>query len=167
MTAGRYFNRSSCRFVSLQSIFWANNRPTSTEDETSTENSYYPKSETETEISRTGSEQPVEIIDNQIKNLELSKIELKSENRKLEYKIQRFQEKLAILTTENGATENSRIQLENELINCKSRNDQLESDILLLGIQKKKYQTESQEKQAQLEKYEKENNVLKKCKLLG
>ena len=67
--------------------FWKNERPTSTENETSSENSYYPKSETETEISGTGSEQPEEIIHDQIQNLELSKIELKNENRKLEYKI--------------------------------------------------------------------------------
>ena len=102
MIAGRYFNRSSCRFVSLQSIFWANNRPTSTEDETSTENSYYPKSESETEIPGTKSEQAVEIIHDQIKNLGLSKIYLRNENRKLEYKIKRFQEKLSRLTIENG-----------------------------------------------------------------
>ena len=148
----------------MKSTFWANNRPTSTEDETSTEISYYPKSETETEAE---CEQPEENIDNQIKKLELSKIELKNENRKLEYKIKRYQKNLARLTTENGAGENERIELENELLTCKSRNDQLESDVRLLEIKKKKYQTESQEKQAQLEKYEKDNNAMIKCKLLG
>ena len=54
------------------------------------------------------------------------------------------------MTIENGAAEDSRIQLENELLTCKSRNDQLESDIRLIEIQNKKYLTESQEKQAQL-----------------
>ena len=151
----------------MNSIFWANNRPTSTEDETSTENSYYPRSDTETEISGENSEQPAEIIEDQIENFELSKIELKNENRRLEYQIKRYQKNVARLTTENGAAENERIELENELLTCKSRIDQLESDIRLLEIQKKKYQTESQEKQAQLEKYEKENNALIKCKLLG
>ena len=151
----------------MNSIFWANNRPTSTEDETSTKNSYYPRSDTETEISGENSEQSAEIIEDQIKNFELSKIELKNENRKLEYQIKRYQKNVARLTTENGAAENERIELENELLTCKSRIDQLESDIRLLEIQKKKYQTESQEKQAQLEKYETENNALIKCKLLG
>ena len=151
----------------MKSIFWANNRPTSTEGETPTENSYYPKSETETEISGGKTEQSVEIIDDQIKDLELSRNELKNENRKLEFQIKRYQKNLARLTTENGAAENERIELESELLTCKSRNDQLESDVRLLEIQKKKYQTESQEKQAQLEKYEKENNALVKCKLLG
>ena len=82
--------------------FWANNRPRSTDDETSTKNSYNSKSETENELSGTKSEQAVEIIHDQIKNLELSKIYLRNENRKLEYKIKRFQEKLTRLTIENG-----------------------------------------------------------------
>ena len=151
----------------MKSIFWANNRPTSTEDETSTENSYYPKSETETEISGTGSEQPEEIIEDQIQNLELSKIELMNKNRKLEYEIIRFQEKLARLMTENGAAEDTRLQLVNELLTCKSQNDQLKIDNRRLEIQKKKYQTELQEKQAQLEKYQKDNKAMIKCKLLG
>ena len=151
----------------MESIFWANNRPTSTEDETSTENSYYPKSETETEISGTKIERSVETIEDQIKYLQISKNEFKSENRKLEFEIKRLQEKLARLTTENGAAEDTRIKLENELLTCKSRIDQLEDDIRLLEMQKRKYQTESQEKQAQLETYQKENNALIKCKLFG
>ena len=153
--------------VSLKRIFWANNRPTPTEDETSTANSYYPESETETEISQTGMELPEEIIEDQIQNLELSKIELMNKNRKLEYEIIRFQEKLARLMTENGAAEDTRLQLVNELLTCKSQNDQLKIDNRRLEIQKKKYQTESQEKQAQLEKYQKDNNAMIKCKLLG
>ena len=100
-----------------------------------------------------------------MKNLALSKIELKNENRKLEFKIKRFQTNLARLTAENGAAENERIDLENELLNCKSHIDQLESDIQLLQIQKNKYQIESQERQAQLETYEKERNALIKCKI--
>ena len=43
----------------------------------------------------------------------------------IDYKIKRLQEKMARLTTENGAAEDSRIQLENELLTCKSRIDQL------------------------------------------
>ena len=100
-----------------------------------------------------------------MKNLALSKIELKNENRKLEYKIKRYQTNLARLTAENGAAENERIDLENELLNCKSHIDQLENDIQLLQIQKNKYQIESQEKQAQLETCEKEKNALIKCKV--
>ena len=56
---------------------------------------------------------------------------------------------------------------EKELSICKSRNDQLESDNRWLEIQKTKYQTESQKKQAQLEIYQKENNALIKCKHFG
>ena len=85
-------------------------------------------------------QQPTKTIADQIKNLELSKIELKSENRKLEYKIKRFQEKMARLTTENGAAEGSRIQLENDLINCHSRIDQLVTENRRLEIKEKKYQ---------------------------
>ena len=144
--------------------FWKNERPSSTEYETATENSYYPKSETDTEISGTKSEQPVEIIEDLVKNLQSSNNELKNENRKVEYKVKRLHEKLARLTTEIGVVEDSRIQLENELLTCKSHNDKLESDNRLLEIQKKKYQTESQEKQAQLETHQKENNALKTCK---
>ena len=103
----------------------------------------------------------------EIQNLELSKIELKNENRKLEYEIKRFQEKLARLTAETGAAEDTRLQLVNELLTCKSQNDQLKIDNRRLEIQKKKYQTESKEKNAQLEKYEKENYALIKCKILG
>ena len=123
----------------MKSIFWANIRPTSTEDETSTENSHHPKTETETAISGTKSEQAVEIIHDQIKNLELSKNDLKNENRKLEFKVKRFQEKLTRLTIENGAVEDSRIQLENELLTCKSRIDQLVTENRRLEIKEKKY----------------------------
>ena len=80
--------------------FWKNERPSSTEYETATENSYYPKSETDTEISGTKIEQPTETLEDQIKILELSKIELENENRKLEYKVKRYQKNLARLTTE-------------------------------------------------------------------
>ena len=113
------------------------------------------------------SEQAVETIEDHIKNLELSKIELKSENRKLEYRIKRFQEKLARLTTEIGAAEDIRIQMENELVNCKSRIDQLESGNRLLEMQKNKYRTESQRNQAQLETNQKEKNALIKCCVLA
>ena len=131
--------------------FWKNERPTSTESETATEHSYYPKSETETEISELESDQPTETINDHVKNLELSKNEPRNENRMHEYKIKRLQEKIARWTTENGAAGDSRIQLENELSTCKFRNDQLKSDNRRLEIQSKKYKTESQEKQARLE----------------
>ena len=147
--------------------FWENERPTSTEDETSTENSFYPKSETETEVSIPESERRAETIEDKMKNQELSKIELKNENRKLEYTIKRYQKNLARLTTENGAAENERIELENELLACKSHNDQLESDFRILEIEKMKYQTESKGKQAQLDTYEKQNHALIKCKFFG
>ena len=102
--------------------FWKDERPTSTEYETATEHSFYPESETETEISELESDQPTETINDHVKNLELSKNEPRNENRMLE--IKRLQEKIARWTTENGAAGDSRIQLENELINCHSRIDQ-------------------------------------------
>ena len=151
--------------VFLTRNFWKIERPTSTENETESENSYYPKSETDTVISGTKSEQPVKIIEDLVKNLQSSNNELKNENLKFEYEFE--YEKLARLTTEIAAVEDSRFQLGNELLNCKSHNDKLESDNRLLEMQKKKYQTESQEKQAQLEKYENKNNALIKCKVFG
>ena len=98
--------------------FWKDERPTSTEYETATEHSFYPESETETEISELESDQPTETINDHVKNLELSKNEPRNENRMHEYKIKRLQEKIARWTTENGAAEDSRIQLENELSTC-------------------------------------------------
>ena len=49
--------------------------------------------------------------------------------------------------------ENDRIELENELISCKSRNDQLD-------IEKRKNHAELLEKQAQIESFETKNNDL-------
>ena len=49
--------------------------------------------------------------------------------------------------------ENDRIELENELISCKSRNDQLD-------IEKLKNHAELLEKQAQIESFETKNNDL-------
>merc|ERR1712131_407689 len=56
----------------------------------------------------------------------------KSENRKYEYKLKSFQQNLARFEIKNGASgkcwkllENDRIELENELISCKSQIDQL------------------------------------------
>ena len=48
--------------------------PTSTEDETASEKSYYPKSEIETEILETKNEQPTETIEDQIKNWNYQKL---------------------------------------------------------------------------------------------
>ena len=110
-----------------------------------------------------------ETLEHQITSLELSENELKNENRRLKLKIQRHEKNLARLTTENEAAVKERIELEDKLL---SRNDQLESDIRRLEndirqleFQKNRYQTESQEKQAQLETCEKEKNALIKCKV--
>ena len=88
----------------------------------------------------------------------------KSENQKYEYKLKSFQQNLARLKIENGASgkcwellENDRIELENELTSCKSRIEQLEMENRRL---EQKCQNESQEKQAQLEILEKQNNQL-------
>ena len=77
--------------------------------------------------------------------------ESKNVEKKLEYKIKSFQNNLAMLKTKHGATgkcwellEIDRIDLENELMSLKSRVDKLETDL--------------QEKQVQLETYEKEKS---------
>ena len=152
--------------------FWNNERPTSTEWETETEDSYYPESESCNEIEKPRREQSTEeTLEDQIKILELSKNKLKSENRKLEYKIKGVQRELAILITKNEAAENDRIELENELLISKSRIDELETnnrrletDNRRLKVHTKEYKTEAQEKQAQLEIFEKKNRTLVKCK---
>ena len=82
--------------------FWANERPTTTENVTETENPNYPKSQTKAETPRKIGK--VQIIEDQMKNLELSK--LKNENRKLEFKILRFEAEMARLKTENDVAEN-------------------------------------------------------------
>ena len=89
----------------------------------------------------------------------------KSENQKYENKLKSFQQNLARLKIKNGASEkcwelleNDRIELENELISCKSRNNQLERAELNL-------KKELQEKQAQLEIFQKQNSALIKCKV--
>ena len=89
----------------------------------------------------------------------------KSENQKYENKLKSFQQNLARLKIKNGASEkcwelleNDRIELENELISCKSRNNQLERAELNL-------KKELQEKQVQLEIFQKQNSALIKCKV--
>ena len=108
--------------------FWKDERPTSTEYETATEHSFYPKSETDTEISERKSDQSTETITNHIQNPEI-----------ILNKIKRYQEKVARLTTENGAAEDNRIQLEIELLTYKSRIDQLVTENRRLEIKEKKY----------------------------
>ena len=80
----------------------------------------------------------------------------KNAERKLEYKIKSFQNNLARLKTKHGATgkcwkllEIDKIELENELISLKSRVDKLETDL--------------QEKEVQLETYQKEKRAMIKC----
>ena len=155
---------------------WATSRPTSTGEYVTASGSSdmpssFPRSEMGspqlgTYISEPKYQQPTETIRDQIENLELSKNELKSENRKLEFEIERIQEKLVILTTELGASESSRIRLENKLINCYSRIDQLETDNRQFEIRENNYQKELQEKQALLETYQNQNELIE-CKLLG
>ena len=87
--------------------------------------------------------------------------------RKLQYKMEYFQQNLARLKTINGAAgkcwkllENDRIELENELISCKSRIDQLELDNQRLEIKENENQAELLRKQAKIESFEKQNNEL-------
>ena len=60
-----------------------------------------------------------------------------------------------------------KMNLENEFINCKSRIQQLETANRRLEIQKKNYQNELKEKQAELDSFEdRYNKRIIKCKVL-
>ena len=60
-----------------------------------------------------------------------------------------------------------KMNLENELINCKSRIQQLETANRRLEIQQKNYQNELKEKQAELDSFEdRYNKRIIKCKVL-
>ena len=90
-----------------------------------------------------------------------------NDRRKLEYKMKHFQQNLNRLKVENGASgkfwkllENDRNELENELISCKSRIDQLESDNRRLEIKANENHTEVLRKQEQIEFFEAQNNEL-------
>ena len=147
---------------------WATSRPTSTGEyvtasECSDMHFSYPESETGANISEPKNQQPTETIRDQIEKIikkELSKIELKSGNRKLEYEIKRIQEKLERLTIDFEASENSRNRLEQELIDCYSRIDLLETHNRRFEIKEKFYQ-------ALLKTYRNKNNELIECKHLG
>ena len=152
---------------------WATSRPTSTGEYVTASGSSdmpssFPRSEMGspqlgTYISEPKYQQPTETIRDQIEKIikkELSKIELKSGNRKLEYEIKRIQEKLERLTTDFEAYENTRTRLEQELIKCYSRIDLLETHNRRFEIKEKFYQ-------ALLKTYRNKNNELIECKLLG
>ena len=97
--------------------FWENERPSSSEDETETESWVYPEVETKGNI---------EIV----KDLDLSKNELKSEIRKLEHKMKMYRN-----TLRNQEKIISRLKTDYEALKNKSRLEriQLENKLELLG----------------------------------
>merc|ERR1712131_483580 len=114
--------------------YWKNERPPSTENEI--ESSNYPESQAVTTVSKQ-SDLSLPELESPLKDLDLSNLELKSKVRKLEYEIERTKEDkrnqeltnqavINQLQRQNKASEGKRLGLENELIACKSRMDQLE-----------------------------------------
>ena len=90
--------------------FWENERPSSSEEEPETENSLYQELEAKARIcSSVGS---IEIV----KDLDLSKNELKSEIRRLEYKIKRYRTNL-----KNQEKINNRLKKEYEALKNRSQ----------------------------------------------
>ena len=92
--------------------FWEKERPSSSEEDPETENSLYPENKAEARIcSSVGS---IEIV----KDLNLSNNELKSEVRKLEYKINRLKIECEVMKNKSQL---EIIQLGNELKLLKER----------------------------------------------
>ena len=105
-------------------------------------------------------------LENPLQNLGLTNIEFKSKIRKLEYEVERSKEDkrnqeltnqavINQLQRQNKASENKKLELENEVIACKSRIDQLEYQNQQLTIIAK-----------ECESLKKQNNALVKCKRL-
>ena len=104
--------------VFLVRNFWENERPSSSDDEIEIECPYYPKIESKTRIGSSGN---IEIV----KDLNLSKKELKSEIRKLEYKIKGYQTGLRnqIITNSRLKTECEEIQKQSQVEKIKLQNE--------------------------------------------
>ena len=143
--------------------YWKNERPSSTENDT--ESSNYPESQPETIVSRQ-SDISLPELENPLKDLDLSNLELKSKIRKLEYEVERSKKDkrnqewtseavMNQLKRQNKASESEKLELENELIACKSRIDQLEYQNQQLTIMAK-----------ECEALKKQNIALIKCKRL-
>ena len=110
--------------------FWKNERPSSTENETD-----YPTEESESEDERTRSMFEIRQLENPLQNLEESNIALISENRRLKYKIRKFQKEhrkqqkeISHLKAENKALKNDKVENKNNLMVCESCTNQLESN---------------------------------------
>ena len=149
-----------------------------------TESSSYPESGTGTLISESTIDQIVpKKLEKPLRIQDLSTIPLRSEIRKLQFEVERWkkdfrnleltsQSTINQLERENGAARSERIDLENELIACQSRVDQLKFEKQLLSSKEQKFKSDLfQEKNKyelltkQKKALEKENNVLKKCKI--
>ena len=121
--------------VFLVRTFWRHERPTSTG--TVTESSNYPNSQYDTDSRQSRD------------NLMPSNLELKSENLKLQFEVERLekdfrnqelnhQSVINQLKRENSTANNDRIERENELIASKLRIDQLEFEIERFEIEREK-----------------------------
>ena len=113
--------------------FWRNERPSSTENETD-----YPteESDAESEDERIRSMFEIRQLENPLQNLEESSIALISENRRLKYKIRKFQKKhrkqqkeISQLKAENEALKNDKLENKKNLMVCESCSNQLESNV--------------------------------------
>lgn len=103
--------------------FWENERPSSSEEEPETENLLY--QEIESEARNCSSVGSIEIV----KDLDLSKNELKSEIRQLEYKIKQYRTNL-----KNQEKINNRLKKEYEVMKDTNQLEklQLENELKLL-----------------------------------
>ena len=114
-------------------IFWKNERPSSTEIETD-----YPteESDAESEDKRTRSMFKIRQLENPLQNPEESSIALIAENRRLKYKIRKFQKEhrkqqkeISQLKAENKALRNDKVGNKKTLMVCESCTNQLESNV--------------------------------------
>ena len=112
--------------------FWKNERPSSTENETD-----YPTEESGavSEDERTRSIFEIRQLENPLQNLEESSIALISENRRLKYKIRKFQKEhrkqqkeISQLKAENKALKNDKVGNKKNSMVCESCTNQLESN---------------------------------------
>jgi len=117
----------------LLRIFWKNERPSSTEIETD-----YPteESDAESDDERTRSMFKIRQLENPLQNLEESSIALIAENRRLKYKIRKFQKEhrkqqkeISQLKAENKALRNDKVGNKKTLMVCESCTNQLESNV--------------------------------------
>ena len=118
---------------SLSRLFWEEDRPSSTEDESETEYFSLPESEAETMSScQVGENLLIETLEDEVQNLQLLNIELKTKYKaaktELKRNTSRRLEKLKI-ETEKIENRNEKIKLEKDLMAANTRIEKLENDL--------------------------------------